>query len=263
MILSEEQTATRKFYVICTTPRSGSNLLCDLLSSSGVMGKSREFLNPTGSILPISKKANLIDRESRININDYIQYIINNFSSANNCFGIKVFFEQIKPLVQLKEIQQFLQQCKYVWLVRQDIIAQAVSMYIADETDTWKSFVKEKKSRNLVEYNEEKIARWVERLKKQNLNWADFFLVNRIEYLKVTYEDIVINHNQICHDICRFCGIEYHDRFSLENVRYQKQGDDLNEKFTEMFRQNSPINLYKTNEISQVDFRQIKLYSLS
>lgn len=261
-MLSAELTATKKFYVICTTPRSGSNLLCDLLSSSGVMGKPQEFLNPTGSILPISKKNNLIDVESRININDYLNHIINNFSSANNCFGLKVLFDQFQPLVQLKEIKQFFQECKYIWLLRQDIIAQAVSMYIAEETEAWKSFGKEKKSRNLVEYNEEKIARWVERLKKQNFSWLDFFLVNQIEYLQVTYEDILINSNQQCHNICHFCEIEYNGDFSLANARYQKQGDFLNDRFAEMFRQSSRLNLERESGIGQVDLKTIKIFSL-
>jgi LPS sulfotransferase NodH len=35
-------------YTICTTPRTGSNFLCELLSSTGVLGRPREYFNGAG-----------------------------------------------------------------------------------------------------------------------------------------------------------------------------------------------------------------------
>ena len=33
-------------YVICTTARSGSNLVCDYLAKTGRLGRPTEFFNP-------------------------------------------------------------------------------------------------------------------------------------------------------------------------------------------------------------------------
>ncbi|MEM7386977.1 MAG: Stf0 family sulfotransferase, partial [Verrucomicrobiota bacterium] len=35
----------RQVYFVCTTSRSGSSYLCDLLDHTGVMGKPKEFFN--------------------------------------------------------------------------------------------------------------------------------------------------------------------------------------------------------------------------
>ena len=45
----------KKIYLICTTPRSGSNLLSSLLESSELMGKPSEYLNIKGTIPLLAK----------------------------------------------------------------------------------------------------------------------------------------------------------------------------------------------------------------
>ena len=75
--------------------------------------------------------------------------------------------------------------------------------------------------------------------KRQNVKWSDFFGVNQIEYLGVTYEEVLKNPNQSCKDICSFCGVDVGNyEFSLDTSRYKKQGDNLNEKFANTFREN-------------------------
>ncbi len=250
----------KKFYLICTTPRSGSNLLSDLLQSSEMMGQPSEYLNPTGTIRRLAKKHNLIDSNSTISLEKYLDFIVNNFSSSNNVCGIKIFFNQLEKFLDFPVMKEILQQCKFILLTRKDIVAQAVSMYIATETDTWKSEKDDKSLRDLVEYNEAKIGNFLEQLIRQNVKWSDFFGVNQIEYLGVTYEEVLKNPNQSCKDICSFCGVDVGNyEFSLDTSRYKKQGDNLNEKFANTFRENYKLNLGKQINSPKVELNGIKI----
>ncbi len=241
--VEEKGSITNKFYVIGTTPRSGSNMLCDLLSSSRVMGNPSEFLNPKGSLIPLVKKYNLFDSQGRVSLSSYLSYMIEQRSTENNCFGLKLLFDQLDIFIEYDTVKQFLKQCNFIWLVRQDVIAQAVSLYIATETDSWKSFEQEKKSRDQVEYNEEQISYFLDLIIHQNAKWEEFFLTNQIDYLKVTYEELLQKPRQICIKICQFCGVETEHKFLIKTVKFKKQGDSLNEKFAENFRNNSRMNL--------------------
>lgn len=241
----------KKKYVICTTARSGSNLLCDLLESSQSLGCPREILNVQSMLIPFSKKHSLFDNESQITMNNYLNRLVDRLSSENNVFGMKILFDQLEPFLYSKAVKHFLQprtnKLKFIWLVRRDIIAQAVSMYIATITNEWTSSDEaenqEKKLRNQVQYDRDKIDYYVKELTEQNLKWLVFFAINQIDYLQVFYEDIIINPEQICQDICQFCEIEVEHKFSLNSTNFKKQGNELNEKLVNAFKQDSCLNL--------------------
>lgn len=257
---------TNTFYVICTTPRSGSNLLCNLLESSGAMGQPKEFLNLDSVILPFAQRNNLIDSESQIYLDTYLDQVVKKFSSKNNVFGMKLLFDQFEPYMELNAIRKFIPQFKFIWLLRKDVLSQAISQHIARETNEWTSFnernnqEKEHKSRReFVDYDENKINRFLKKLAKDNLNWIEFFSVNQLDYLPVTYEDLLKNTNQVCHNICDFCGVKTDYQFSLQQASFKKQGDEINERFGAVFRKDSAMNLAKQTENQEIQLRGIKL----
>ncbi len=250
----------KKIYFICTTPRSGSNLLSDLLTSSKMMGQPREYLNPSGPIASIAKKNNLIDSNSIVSLEQYIDMIINKFSSSNNVCGIKIFFNQLDKFIDFPSIKKILQQCKFVFLTRRDIISQAVSLYIALETDIWKSGKEEKNPKRLVEYNEAKINKLLGQLIKQNINWYKFFFINQIDFLEITYEEILKNPNQYCQDICSYCGVDVGNyEFSLATSRYKKQSKSINQQFADTFCENYKLNIAKQVDSPKLELNGIKI----
>ena len=255
-----------KFYVICTTPRSGSNLLCNLLESSRVMGHPKEFLNLDSVILPFAQRNNLLNNESQICLDTYLDNVVPKFSSKNNVFGMKLLYDQFEPYMELNVIREFIHQCKFIWLLRKDVLSQAISMYIANETNEWTSFNEQtnqeqenKNRREFVDYNESKINNYLTKLAKLNLNWIEFFSVNQLDYLPVTYEDVLKNTNQVCHSICDFCEIETDHEFSLKQASFKKQGDDLNTRFRDAFRKSSVMNLAIPTEVKEIELRGIRL----
>lgn len=249
----------KTLYLICTTPRSGSNLLCSLLSQSGMMGRPGEYLNPT-SISNLSNKHGLFSPGQPVLLDEYLNFLMQKFSSKNNVFGLKVLSNQFEPLINLPPLKAYTQRCKLIWLSRRDVIAQAISMYIASETDAWKSIHENSEKRATVEYDEAKLARSTDLLTTYNLGWMQFFAINQVEYLSVTYEDLVAAPNDVCHQVCNFCGVYPDHTFSIEDSPLKKQGDDLNERFAEMFRQNSALNLNRhANAVDQVTLKHLNI----
>jgi len=258
---------TKKSYIICTTPRSGSNLLCNLLESSGVMGQPKEFLNLDSVILPFARRNSLMNLEdSFLYLDTYLDSAVDKFSSNNNVFGMKLLYDQFEPYMELNNVRKFLQDFKFIWLLRKDVLSQSVSMHIAKETNEW-TYLNEqnnqkeenKNRRDFVKYDEAKISQFLKKLAKDNLKWIEFFSINQIDYLPVTYEDILLNTNQACHNICDFCGVQTNHEFSIKQAKFKKQGNNLNEKFMTTFRNNSALNISRATDSYEIDIRGTKL----
>ncbi len=131
---------------------------------------------------------------------------------------------------------------KFILLTRKDVIAQAISMYLASETDEWTSHnekanleIGNGNKRDKIEFNEDKILNFVNKLAKENAAWHKFFAINQADYLQVYYEDILKNTNEICKTICSFCDIESEYLFSVSQARYKKQGNNINDRFSNLF----------------------------
>ncbi len=239
-----------KRYVICTTPRSGSNHLCSLLESSGKMGHPSEFFNLQGTVHQLSEKHQLIEKGSTLKLNNYLSHIIDTHSTPNNTFGIKIFFNQLEKFISFPEIKELFQQSKFIFLTRKNIIAQAISMFIAEETNSWKSINEEKSLRETVKYNQGRISEILNNLIMQNIKWLNFFKINNLDYLEVTYESVLEDSNKVCQSISKYCG--FHEALLIGNSKFQKQGDELNEEYLKKFIQNNKLYLKNKNDYPKI-----------
>jgi LPS sulfotransferase NodH len=114
-----------KYTIVCGS-RSGSTLLCDLLKSTKRAGDPQEFFNEE-----------LIQDFGRFNKGDgYVDGIINATKTENEVFGVKVVgcFDQLEGLLESK-----LKLTHYVYLERENKVAQAISRYKSWQTNKWHS----------------------------------------------------------------------------------------------------------------------------
>ena len=107
-------------YIVCSTPRSGSSLLCRALASMGIAGTPTEYFNPV-------TRASLTARSRR--------------TSANGVFGTKLHWEQLEQLraeslglgraepefeISASFLEQLLPAPVYIHILRRDVNRQAV-----------------------------------------------------------------------------------------------------------------------------------------
>jgi LPS sulfotransferase NodH len=246
-------------YAICTTPRSGSNFLAELLSNTEVMGSPREFLNVDAFIWAFADKRNLLAAPDTIEISAYLHEIAERFATPNGIFGIKLLFDQLEPYLPLRTLRAFLAQLRFVWLYRQDVVAQASSLYIAQTTDEWTwddqqaNLQREGALRRAdIVYDRATLRANVEALTWQNARWLEFFSVNRVEYLPIAFEEVVNAPRVGCEMIATFCGISLPSSFNSHTRENKRQGDDVNERLAESFRAESDLNLARNGGVDQI-----------
>ncbi len=130
--------APRVRYLLCATPRCGSNLLSIALQQTGIAGVPHEYLNPrlmwgwvrrTGCGVPFD-------------VVDYLDSIEAVRTTPNGVFGLKAHFYHL-PLIWGRDragMLDFLGRFDHLILLdRGDKLAQAVSLYRAQVTQIWTS----------------------------------------------------------------------------------------------------------------------------
>jgi trehalose 2-sulfotransferase len=120
-----EPTPADVSYVVCCTMRSGSNLLCDGLTGTGVAGVPAEYFKPR-------ERARLTERWGCGDTTaDYIHELRARRSGPDGVFGMKLHSHQMRNLDALGVL---LPGAVYISLRRRDTDAQAVSLWTAHQT---------------------------------------------------------------------------------------------------------------------------------
>lgn len=187
-----------KYAIVCGS-RSGSTLLCDLLKSTKRAGDPQEFFNED-----LIKDFKKLDKGK-----GYKDGIINGTKTENEVFGVKVVgFDQWK---NFKESN--LNLTHYVYLERENKIAQAISRYKSWKTNKWHS------NKPLdVEYSFEDIKWCYEEILKEDEFFKNFFQGQ--DHQRISYEkDLLNNKEQTIRCILNHLDVNNNDLPSLKTER--------------------------------------------
>ena len=177
--------------LICTTPRSGSSLLSNLMSESGLMGKPKEYFGNNDLM------SQMMYRLKSKNIVEYVKGVQACRTTANGVFSAKLMFDQWEQAFGTEPLESFFEKIKYIRLLRRDAVAQAVSMTKADASGVWSTPFTEIPNDYLIktapEINEEFIRGSFAYLHSCNLGWEKYFNKNsKREVLTLYYEDFCV-----------------------------------------------------------------------
>ena len=130
-------------YLVCATPRSGSNLLCGLLKRTGVAGRPEEYFGRGHEPCWAGRWG----ASGRV---EYVHGAIREGTGANGVFGAKVLWPHMPNLLAKLEavhgredvaeralLERTFPGLRFVWIRREDVVAQAVSYAKAMQTDQW------------------------------------------------------------------------------------------------------------------------------
>ena len=136
-------------YIICALPRSGSTLLCDLLASTGVAGRPASFYR-SQSIPRWARRLNLsvteLADEKEFN-RAYVAAVLRAGAGDTGLFGLRLMWESVEELSRRLDtlypglpddavrFERAFGPTRYVHLLRQDKVMQAVSRLKAIQTD--------------------------------------------------------------------------------------------------------------------------------
>lgn len=157
-------------YAIAFIPRSGSNFLCDLLKSGG-LGNPTEYYYPY-SFAERRRASFLANPNFNPEAGDAADYWRRiEQSQGGYVTGLKTTYEsfgQWRSEVDLEPLE-----IHWIYLVRSDWPAQAVSWLRAEATGLWSKF--EKQTGGEPELTREQIRERIETIRYQYVRWNEFF----------------------------------------------------------------------------------------
>ncbi len=220
--------------ILAFTNRCGSNLLAEYMWKCGYFGQIGEMLNAD----IIEKRSNELSITS---FEDYILELNSSINKRNRIFGIKASAEQIVMLYEYGIFDMF-SGVKAVHSYRSDIVSQAVSYSIADQTKRWTSL--HDTETDEVTYDYRDIRKRMNSLAKRNENINKVCAILEIPKVEICYENVVRSPRTQVRRILRHFSID-DKSFKIPKPVLKKQASGINEDFAERFVEQERKRLLK------------------
>lgn len=205
-------------YLVCATPRSGSTLLCEMLRETGVAGRPLEhFEKLRHSSLPRQPREYFSEGQlpgvlellaptvpgtpSREPAQAWWSQIVIEGSGDNGVWGGKLMWGHVEDLlVRARELpgmagaelesvlDELLDRPQLVFVTRGDKVAQAVSLWRAVQTQSWRA--SDSSTPEAVAYDFDGIDHLVSLLQSDDRAWREWFAKTGSQPLEVTYDEL-------------------------------------------------------------------------
>lgn len=211
-------------YAICTAPRSGSNYLGQLLESTGVLGRPREYFNAQG-------RRNVDDPAFPDDPREQIQRVLSDGATENGIYAVKAFPYQLQPITAAVRLTEALPNLHFVRLARRDLLGQAISWARALQTLQYRSTqaIQYKPT-----YDGNLILNQLAEIARASAAWDVYFARTGQSALSLTYEDIEAEPEDAVDQIGQMMGIGA-AKPNPEAITLEIQRDPLNEAWRERF----------------------------
>jgi LPS sulfotransferase NodH len=196
------RTECRFKYLICSTPRSGSWLLCSGLAATGRAGRPAEFYSrpSLGAYCRRFGRSNLPTRS------EYIRFLLEHRTSPNGVFGMKMHFDQLEPRGRRTFLAGF---DRLILLTRADKLAQAVSFWKARTTRIYRASAGEGADRApaTASYSFSGIAECLHIIATQEADWRKLLAQLGERTILLTYEELADNYVRSVAHVLRELGL--------------------------------------------------------
>lgn len=173
-------------YVIATSPRSGSTLLCTLLRSSGVAGWPQSwFREQNRAEFAADWQVDPQDAAA------YLRAAIEAGTRGTGIFALRMMWgslAEVEPWLGrgLNRINPL----QWVWLERRDKVAQAVSRHRAETSGIWHLGIEEAEFPKAPCYDFAAIHRYLTEAEGDAAGWGAWFAEQGVAPLRIFYEDL-------------------------------------------------------------------------
>jgi len=234
-------------YIIASTMRTGSYLLCEGLEHTAVAGHPREIFCP-------ERRANYAGEwrlPSSIGFDEFLRAAIEKGMTDNGVLGMKIHGHHVEPLA--KEcgvtgepwlvLRQLFPTAKYIHLRRRNRRAQAISWYRAEVTNQWWRITGVQDwglTGKEPEFDGAEIHRREIELGRQQSLWDEFFERESVEVLEMDYEKLAADYRGEVARTLAFIGQDLELAKELPEPRMVRQGDTLSEEWERRMEKEFP-----------------------
>jgi len=245
-------------YIIASTQRSGTHLLCSILRSTGIAGSPEEFfMSKPGETW--EERWNAPSRAG------HIARVLQDNTGANGVFGAVVMWSYFERMLQmLQEVRKYnrfsgaellaelFNRPKYIWMRRRNRVEQAVSWAMACQTGVWaqKGGVTSQPCAT-PNFDFKVIDEWCNRIAAHEASWANYFRENQIEPVVLYYEDIVASHRTAAERVLEFLALPLPHRMEIPTPAVEKQANEISAQWAASYRKLKSKQTSKLRQIAQ------------
>jgi LPS sulfotransferase NodH len=234
-------------YLVCTTPRSGSNLLCEGLASTSMAGNPKEWFNVLEEQRERARWR--LKGPMAFSYAAYLEHVLRNATTRNGICGVKLHYYQLTNFAEnMGSIEMYqglpldelfaaaFPAVRYIWLTRRDKARQAISYHRARQTNEWWRLDDVKPGANgngvdKVSFDPENIAGLEQYLLDCDAGWQRFFEQSGVEPLALTYEDLAADYTGTIATVLDWLAIPEIGNVSIPPPRCKRQSDSQSEEW--------------------------------
>jgi trehalose 2-sulfotransferase len=248
-------------YLVCATPRSGSTLLCEALKATGRAGRPEEYFEAVPSTgiprEPRDYLAGLDDADAHRLIEgarprapaysdvrgvrryeEHLARVREWGTTPNGVFGAKVMWAHLVDLAVLtgygspaEAAAELFGEPRCLWVRREDRVRQAVSLWRAMQTQSWRAEAAEREPR----YSFAALRHLVGALAADDAAWERFFATSGLPVLEIGYGGLVRDLEGTLDRALDLVGVP-HARGDLDcTPPMRRQSDDLSDAWVAVY----------------------------
>lgn len=249
-------------YLVCATPRSGSTLLCEGLKATGVAGRPEEYFEAVPATgrprAPADYLAGLDDLEAHALLGsapppdpppysslldvdrheDHLARVRAWGTTPNGVFGAKVMWGHLSDPAAL------FPDARYVWVRRRDTVRQAISLWRALQTQSWRDEGGPDAGRRSAEYCFSALRHMAEMLGEHDDAWARY--LDGRPVLELTYEEIAADLPLALERTLAHLGIRRPRAWPPALPAMRRQSDQLSDRWAEAYARDLAVEPSRT-----------------
>lgn len=221
-------------YVLCGTPRTGSTLLCDLLSSTGVLGRPESYCREPDEATWAGRFGLPTDGSRVRDYHAFVQAVRGVATTDNGVFAVRIMWGSLERMMEglgkpptrsdLGTLERVFGPLSFIYLRREDVVGQAVSWCRAEQTGFWQGG--DIASRP-PEQDLDRMKGLVRTIRDHNAAWRSWFDRQEVQPFLVTYEQLVHDGRTTVESIAGRLGVEVPAGWEPSSP-HRKQADDVN-----------------------------------
>ncbi len=212
MEIGNYMTRPAQSYIICDTPRSGTTLLCDLLTETGIAGHPDSFFR-LESRQWWAEHLN-VSTEKWVGTSAFSQQflsaVLQEGTGQTSVFGMRLMWRDFDSLIKgldniypgiandKMRLSEAFGSTRFVHLTREDKVAQAISRFKAEQSGLWHINTDGTERERLSPesnpaYDAQAISSLVSEYKKHDTAWNNWFTEQNIQPIRIKYEKLAID----------------------------------------------------------------------
>ncbi len=240
----------RRCYVVCTIPRSGSNLLTDGLRATRQAGVPKQFFLPKSE----GRYGAELGLDPNADYSGYVRAIVNTKTTRNEVFGFKLMSWYLDDFLNrlrntravgnaatndLTMLRNAFPRLRFVHIVRRHKLRQALSTARALQTGLWK--VQDGKTAlREPQFDPELIEQSLREAERQENIWYTFFQRIGITPFQVEYEELCQDYERTIRGVLDFLKISLPRGAQIGPPVTIRQSDEISRVWEERFLTERP-----------------------